>query len=416
MATPPAPRLNVLRRFAQPLAQRDFKRLWSAQVVSALGDAIVLVSLPFAVIDLGGSPGDLGLVVSAAFAPKVLLTLIGGVWADRLSRRRVMLVCDVVRAATQGAIAVLLLTSTAEIWHLAALSAVWGSAAAFFQPAATGLVPEVVPTKDLQGANALLGMSESTASVAGPLLAGILVAATSPGWVFLVDSATFVTSAYFLARMSSSKVVRAAGGRLVSELRAGWREVRTRGWLWVSIIYFGVWNVALAPLFVLGPFVAERSLGGAATWATLSVCSGVGSILGGIVASRYRPERPLVVAYVVAASIALEPAALAISAPVPVIGATALMGFAALSFNVACWVTTLQEKVPAEALSRVSAYDWLGSEIAQPLGFAAVGPIAAMAGVDTTLAGGAVVLVLSTAVVLSFRAVREVRRVAAPAG
>ena len=131
-------RLGVLRL-------RDFRRVFLAQSVSVFGDGITPVALTFAVLELTGSGTDLGLVLAAQSLPLAALALVGGVWADRLPRQKVMVASDLVRAAVQGVAAVLLLSGSAQVWHLALLAALHGAAEAFFRPAAGALIPQIVP-------------------------------------------------------------------------------------------------------------------------------------------------------------------------------------------------------------------------------------------------------------------------------
>lgn len=404
-----------LTRMLGAIEEREFRLLWIGQTASAFGDRLVPVALAFAVIGLTGSASDLGLVFAAGLVPRVGLILIGGVWADRLPRQRVMLAADLVRGLAQAAVAIALLTGGARIWQLIVLSAVYGAANAFFDPAATGLVPETVSAGRLQQANALMGLSRASVGVIGPAVAGALVATVGPGWVFAVDSATFAVSAWSLALLRLGRLVAAAEREgLISELRGGWRELKARTWIWASVLYFSVWNLAIAPLFVLGPLVAERSLGGASDWGLISASGAAGSIVGGALALRFKPRRPLVAAYLAIGTCALEPALLARPFPTVAIAASAALAFGALSFANAIWFTALQERVPREALSRVSAYDWMGSLIFQPLGFALAGPISVGLGIGPTLLLASAVLASSSVVVLVVPSVRNLRRVEPP--
>ena len=212
------------------------------------------VALAFAVLGLGGSATDLGLVVAAGTVPLALLLLVGGVWADRLDRRRVMLVCDAVRAVVQGLLAALLIGGVAQIWHLAVLAAVSGAAQAFFEPAMTGMVPQVVSAPRLGQANALVGLSLNASMIVGPLLAGALVAVASPGVAIAVDAATFVVSAAFLLRLGSVRVPPVERGTFAGELVEGVREVGRRPWLAATIVGFFVYHAVVLPgVLVLGP-------------------------------------------------------------------------------------------------------------------------------------------------------------------
>ncbi len=239
----------------------------------------------FAVIEsLDGTATELGLVLAAHTLPLVAFVLIGGVWADRLPRQLVMLASDLVRFAVQATLAVLFLTGAAELWHLVTLIAVYGSAQAFFQPAATGVVPATVSPQRLQQANAMLGLTRSGAFVIGPAVAGAVVAVANPGVVFAVDAATFAVSAISLALLRIPRRVRErARESFLAELAGGWRELVSRTWLWVIIVWATtILFAVVAPFQTLGPIVAKQSLGGAAAWGTIAAALGLGMVAGGL--------------------------------------------------------------------------------------------------------------------------------------
>jgi MFS family permease len=374
------------------LEEGEFRLLWLGQATSSFGSSLVPVALAFAVIGLTGSKTALGLVLSAGLVSRVILLLLGGVVADRLQRRRVMLAADLLRAGTQGLVAVLLLSGEARVWHLLVLFALFGAGDAFFSPASTGLVPETVSPGRLQQANALMSLSRSTAWVVGPALAGLIVSAAGPGWAFAIDSGTFAVSSLSLALLRpSGNVIGAPRAGVLAELRGGWREVRSRAWVWVTIVRFSISNLAIAPLFVLGPFVAQHSLGGAKAWGLIATCAGIGAVVGDAATLRLRPRRPLVAGGFAVSLWALEPALLARPFPIWTVAAAAVLGFAGMSFSNALWFTALQQRIPREALSRVSSYDWLGSLVFQPAGFALAGLAAAAIGTSATLLAAAAV-------------------------
>src|SRR5262245_45351634 len=216
------------------LEDREFRLLWLGQATSALGSSLVPVALAFAVLDLSGSASTLGVVLATAFASRVVFLLLGGVVADRWPRQRVMLAADVLRAVSQGFVALLLITGQATVWQLAVLFALFGAGDAFFSPASTGLVPDTVRPERLQEANALMSLSRSVAFVAGPTISGFLVAGIGPGWVFAIDSGTFAVSSISLGLLSLPPAAgRVPRAHLLAELRSGWLEVRSRPWVWM---------------------------------------------------------------------------------------------------------------------------------------------------------------------------------------
>ncbi len=394
-----------------PLVERDFRLLFLGRTASLLGSAFAPVALAFAVIDdLDGTASQLGLVLAAIWVPQVVFILVGGVWADRLPRNVVMLSTDVLMAAAQGAVALLLLTDTAELWHLIALQVLRGAANAFFFPASTGLVPSVVAPERLQQANALLRLSQSATAIVGAALGGLAVAAIGSGSALAFDAVTFLVSAAFLAR------IRLPRGRIESrdflhELRAGWGEFSSRTWLWAIVVQFLFINgFANGTFFVLGPIVAGEELGGASAWGLILAAEAAGMVAGGLLVLRAKPDRLLLVATLAIFLMAPIYWLLAVPVALPLIALGALaVGFGVEIFGV-LWDTALQQQIPHDRLSRVSSYDALGSFVCIPIGMSIAGPIADAIGVEATLSlAGAVVVVATLAVLLSSD-VRTLRR------
>src|SRR6266566_5162198 len=237
-----------------PLAQREFRLMFLGRVSSYAGSTFAIVALPFAVLELTGSTTDVGLVVASRSLPQVVFMLVGGIWADRLPRHALMVGTNVVSAIAQGATAALLLTGNAEIWQLAALQALGGTATAFFFPASTGLVPQTVPATQLQEANALLRLALNVAQISSAAAAGFVVAGIGPGWAIAVDAASFVVGAVFLAGMHLPRGQRIEAPNFLKELALGWREFRSRTWLWVIVVAFAFLNATeVGGVNVLGP-------------------------------------------------------------------------------------------------------------------------------------------------------------------
>lgn len=348
---------------------------------------------------------DVGLVLAATRVPLTLFVLVGGVVGDRLPRRRVMLASDALRFATQGVAAALLLTHNARLWHLLVLFAVSGAAQAFFNPAGIGLVPELVPAEVLQEANALMNFARNSSALAGQLLGGGLVAAVGAGAAFAIDSGSFVISAVALGFLSiSGAVPTKLAGAFLHELAEGWGEFRSRTWLWVGTLHVALLNTfALVAFFALGPVVAQKSLGGAASWGFIGAGFAAGFIAGSTVAVLWRPRRPLVVAFAVIFFAAPQLALLAVAAPVVAVAAASFFGGAQASVWGALWTTTIQSEIPSTSLSRVAAY---GSLVLVPAGFAAIGYVAAATSISTVLWAGAVWIVASTAAVVLLPCIR----------
>jgi MFS family permease len=406
---PRAPALRLPGALAV-LREREFRLLYAGQTVSLLGDGILNVALAFAVLDLTGSVSDLGFVLAVSKVPVVLTILAGGVIADRLPRRAVMVVADLVRMGCLGATGLLLVSGDATLWELLVLQAGAGTAAGFFYPASTGLVPLTVPASMLQQANALRGLSESLGRIVGPAIAGILVVAAGSGWALTVDAVTFGVSATSLVLLRLPAHVPPLPQRFLLDLADGWREFRSRTWVWATVIFAGsLGNLFTAALPVLGPQIARQHLGGAGAWAAISAAQGVGGLFAGLIVLGVRVRRPLVAANIGWGLLVVPNLLLGLVAPWPIVAVGMLAGGAGLAVGQALWDTALQRHVPAEALSRVSSYDWFGSLVLNPVGFALVGPIAGAVGARATLIGAACWFAVSSVCLASLPAIRALR-------
>jgi MFS family permease len=401
----------MTNRFAawSVLRVRTFRRFFIGEATSLLGDGMAAVALSFAVLDLTGSVSDLGFVLAARAVPLAATLLIGGVLADRLPRRLIMVAADLVRLVSQGIVAMLLLSGSARIWQLAALEAVQGMASAAFGPAAAGLLPSLVSGELLQRANGLRGMALSCGNIAGPALAGLLVALSGPGWAIAVDAVTFGVSALMLSWASIERKLPTTGNSFTHDLREGWREFRGRTWLWMTVATSSLSNLLLAAVLVLGPFLANQYLGGPAAWASMNAFLGVGLFVGGMVAMHIRSERQLRTGIVALMIGTLPTLGLALRLPFPVMCALEFVAGIGIAIFGAMWATTLQRNIPEDKLSRVSAYATFGLLACQPLGHALVGPAAAAIGVYATLWSAAGIQILSALVALSTPAIRRLR-------
>ena len=406
------------RRLARRLGvldERNFRLFFAGYMTSLVGSAMVPVALTFAVLNQGDGTAAVGYVLGAETVPLVALLLLGGVVADRVPRRASMIGADLARFASEGLLAVLLLTGSSPLWTVMVLAGVLGVGQAFFNPAMTGLMPEMVSAERLQSANALRGVASSAGQVLGPALAGIIVAVAGAGWAIAIDSATYAVSAACLLRLNTPSRPPARQSSILAQLAGGWHEFRSRTWLWVIVAQFATFNgLCFAPFMVLGAVTAHDRLGGAGAWGTILAALGAGSILGGLLSMRLRARRPLVTATLGAAVFALPLALTALPAATALIATAAGVAGVGLSIFSTLWETTLQREVPREVLSRVSAYDWFGSAAFVPLGYLIAAPIASLLGTRATLFFATAWAAGSCAIVLTIPSVRNLRREAGP--
>jgi MFS family permease len=390
---------------------REFRLLLAGQSASTLGDRIVLVALALYVTDIG-SPSDVGIVLAAHALPLVGFLLIGGVWADRLPRHRVMLTTDLIRFALHALLAVLIFTGNAEIWAIAVIEALFGTAEAFFRPAYTGLVPQTVPEREIQPAKAALGAVETITEFAGPALATALVLGVGPGSAFAIDAATFLVSAAFLVRLRPRE--RGAVGEratVVTELREGWAEVRSRNWIWVIILAFSVALLtSLGPWQTLGPTVSLEQYDNRATFGIAASAVGLGTIVGALIGFHWRPRHPMRMGMLLTLPWPVSLTAFALGLPVPLVLFIFLLDGVGVALFGIWWETALAERVPPHMLSRVTAYDWMGSLALLPLGYVLAGPLGEALGATEVLIGGSLIALASLVGALLVRDVRALTR------
>jgi MFS family permease len=393
-----------------PLRERNFRLLWFGQAVSAVGDSLVTIALAFATLSVAHSASALGLVLAVSTVAQMVALPLGGVWSDRLPRQLVMLTSDGVRAAVHSVMAVLLITGHAQLWQLVVQAVLYGFAGGFFMPAAGGLVPQTVSTARLQQANALMGLSRSITQVGGPAVAGVLVAVFGPGWVFAIDAATFVVSAVSLALIRAPRVSGSARSSFWRELKDGLEAVTSRTWYVLNLGAHALWNFGFAAFLVLGPIVAKQHLGGASAWGLISAALGAGAVLGGLIALRIKPSRPLILANLAGIPSALQLIALAVPLPTVAIMALCVFGWAGLTLLNEVWFATVPQLIPADVLARATSFDWLLSIIAMPIGFAVSGPVADHIGIQPTLVAAAAIMVVPLLLIVLVPGVRSVRR------
>ncbi|MGH3167298.1 MAG: MFS transporter [Trebonia sp.] len=400
----------------RPLRDRNFRLLFTGRVVDELGNAVSPAALTLAIVTATHSAGGLAVVLASAMVPRVALLPLGGVVVDRLRPRRVAMVADLVSGAAQLFIGLLLLAGHISFPEIAAAAAAGGAASAFGMPATLPLVSGTADDDGRQAANALLGIASSATSLAGPALAGLLIFTIGSGWAFVLDAATFGFSAGTLA-LVRVRHVEVPKNSLRKDLVVGWAEVRARTWYWTSLIGHATWNFAAGMLATTGPVIAVTELGGRTVWIAALEATAIGYLAGAFIAGRTRVSRAIFAGNIALMSYAAPLVLFAVAAPAAVVVVAYGFSAACLGFLNPVWETVVQQEVPAEVLARVSAYDWLVSMCAMPLGYA-LGPVLSRQfGYTWPLAGTAVLVVITLAVPVSLPGVRDIRlRHAAPAG
>lgn len=395
---------NVTRRLPRALRHRDFALLWVGQGVSMVGDGIFTVALVLEALRLGHAATALSFVLAARIGPAVCLLLIGGVVVDRAPRRLTMLAGDIGRGIAVGLIALAAATGAARLWQLFVMAAIFGVADAFFAPASTAIVPELLPADLLvQGSSLTASSKQAAQRLIGPALGGLLVVTSGTGAAFAVDAASFAVGAACLLAVSSphrpATTGPAARPSLLAQAREGMRYCASRRWLWMAITSHGFVNLtAIAPLSVLVPLLIKQVMqqSGAVLGLVLAA-GGLGGLTGAIFAGRiWVPRRRVTATWLAtgAAGAALAGLAVASSAWSAAVFFALLWAFA--TYGNALWLPIFQEQVPRDMLGRASSIEWIFSFAGTPVGIIGAGLLSARVGVRPAMLAGGIVAVLAT--------------------
>jgi MFS family permease len=388
---------------------RDLRYVFASTLVSELGDGIVSVALAFAVLDLTGSATDLGVIIASRFVAQVVVMLVGGVVADRLNRRVIMVAADLVRFAGQLTSGALLISGHATVLELAVSQMLIGAGGSFFIPASSGLL-QTVAGDHLQESNALNVIASSGSAMLGPALGGALVVGIGAHWALVVDGATYLTSALLLLGMSRAAAAavqhKAEPSTFLSDLRGGFGEVASRKWLWSSIISMMFANLFAGASPVLAPIICKQHYNGATSYAAMSVCFAVGMLIGGGALLRFKPRFPLRLGIIVGGPYLAYGILLGLHVPIPLVGLLEVTAGIGVTVSNALWWTAMQQNVPTEAMSRVISYEYAATLSIVPLGAALAGPFSHAIG-----ASSALIVCCAAGIAIKFAAllVRDIR-------
>jgi DHA3 family tetracycline resistance protein-like MFS transporter len=406
-------------RMLQPLQRRDFVLLSGGSLVSLLGDGFFYIALAWQVYSISNVPTALSIVGVFWTLPSVLFVLLGGALSDRFDRRRLMIGADLIRAAAIGTMAVLSATGAIQLWHVVALIIFVGAGDAFFNPASTAIVPDLVLEDELPAANALGAMYRNLMQrLLGPALAGIIIAAFGPAAALGYDGLSFVVSAVAVLAIRTRPAPRptAAGGGVretIAQVAEGVRYARSKAWIWATLLT-GMFAllVFLGPVEVLVPFLLKNRLSlGPDSLGLVFAVGGIGSmamsVLVGVVGL---PRLRVTIMY---AAFALGVAVTAGFGVMTALWQAMLITFVvqgAFQLGQVIWTTMLQQLVPRDLLGRIASLDWMVSTALVPVSFALTGPVSAVLGPETTVIGAAVLGALLMGGLLFLPGVRDPER------
>ncbi|MDR3083494.1 MAG: MFS transporter [Streptomyces sp.] len=352
-----------------PLRIAAFRRFVSANLISATGAAMAPLALAYSVLDQGGGAGSLGLVLAMNTVPTIVFLLVGGLFADRLSRSRILFLGNLLAAGAQGSLALTVATGHATTTSIALCGFVSGTAASFTVPAAQGAVAQIVPAEQLQQANALLRLPSNAVKVLGPVVGGFVVAASGAAWALAWDAVTFAVAAFLLLGLRLDAPL-GTGSSVLTDLRAGWTGFWSRTWLWTytaaGTVLVAAW---LAGFQLLGPLVAARQYAGARDWGLIQAAFASGLLAGTLVCLRWKPYRLLTIAVAASGALVLPLAAMGWGVPLPLVLPAALLAGIWLDIAIVAWSTAFQQHVPQAEQGRMSAFNGVGERLAIPLGY-----------------------------------------------
>jgi len=395
---------HALRLFKTP----NVSRMFASYLITYMGTAMAPIAMAFGVLDLTGSTADAAFVIAAPTVAGIVVLLIGGAVADRTSRQKVIFFAELLAMFAQISMAFLFLSGLATIAWLTFFMLINGVAIAFNAPAATGLIIQLVDREDLKTANAILGTARHGAIAIGAALGGLLVAWVGPGFTLLIDGISFAISAALILSLNPSAQLKEKSESILEDLKLGWREFSSHTWLWAMVLQFSLVVAALEAFFgLIGPAFTRDFMDGPTDWGFIVSSFGIGTLAGGLFAIKISPRHPMRLAVSMVFFFPLVTLAMLLNAPLAIIVIAAfIVGFCDQIFSV-LWYTMLQLKVAPAMMSRVSAYDHIGSIALAPLGLVAAGLMYESFGHQFTLTATIILVVIPTTLVLLVKDVRN---------
>lgn len=402
---------NLRRLWSNP----RYRYLFLARFVSNIGNGMTPIALAFGVLSLPGADAtDLSYVTTSQMVPIVVFLLFGGVVADRIGRARLVGGTDVLGSIVVAANAILFLTGQATILVLCINGALFGVLNALWYPAFSGLMPEVVPSDQLQAGNSVMGFASNVGFTIGASSAGVIVSTIGSGWAILVDASSFLVAGLLVWQLRTPRTdtpvesVSHERETMWHQMREGWYEFRSRTWLVVVVATFALANMCFEGfLGVLAPLQMKEEFSGARDMGWMMFAWGAGSIAGVIVSMRIRAEHPLRIAMAAAPFIGVWMLVTAIAAPLPIVMFVAFLTGISLDIFYVMWMTTFQRHVPEESLSRVGSFDAFGSTVFAPIGLFLAGPTATWIGTEPTLFVAGSVAIVACLGALGSKSVRD---------
>ena len=377
------------RQFSKDVFTDGLKKVWAvpnlrklvlSRFISNLGNGLAPVAISFGVLGLPKGDGkSLSLVMATTSLALVLFSLVGGVIGDRFPRAWVVGGSDIVLAILVIGNGIAYVTGNGSVALFTVIGFMSGALNGIWYPAMSALTTDLAEPEILQDSNAATMLSSNIALILGTAIAGTIVVTIGPGWAIIIDGVTFLIAGLLVYSMRSSTpaMEQAESSSPWREIRSGWREFRARRWVWIIVLTFSfIVAMERAVYSVLGPLVAEKKLGGPKPWSFILATWAIGSVVGVLFAGKLRPRYPIRLGILIHIPVFFWFFSLANITNVALIAVFSFFVGIAFDFAYVLWITTLQQHIPKESLSKVMSYDAFGSLALAPLGIAIAGPIA----------------------------------------
>lgn len=381
-----------------PLASRKYRGVLFAEIVTTAGTELALVAIAIATLQTGGGAVEIGLLLMARTLPPVLVLLLGGVFVDRIPRGRIVVSASVLALGVQLWLGLEFMSADPNFLALLLLQGALGAITAILRPAVVGLLPQVLDAEQLQPGNALLFMAGNLAGIIGPALAGVLMLVTEPSVLILIDAGTFALAALFAIRLwTVPRPEREIEEKpsFIAEWIAGWKYTVTHSWLLVTLLQALVFQATFAVFFVLGPVASAATDPAGTSWGFTAASYGVGALVGGALALRYRPRFPIVAMQLIL--ILSVPMLFYMATNLPFAFVIPVVFVAGLAVTLAdtVWEAYFQSVVPQSMLGRVSANVGVTAAALRPFSYAAAGQLSVMVGTQAVFGGAGLLLLVS---------------------
>ncbi|CAB4694094.1 unannotated protein [freshwater metagenome] len=400
-------------KLTEVLNQRYMKRLYASRFISNFGNGLAPIALAFGILKLpDGNATQLGLVLGSSSVTLLLMFPFGGVIADRYGRARLVGASDIVAGSLFTVQAILFFTGNAPIPVLMIINALFGITWGIWWPAFSGILPALLPDESLQRGNAFNQLFSNVAMVLGAATGGILVTNFGSAFALLIDAFSFIVAGVLVFSFRHmTPAMESVENTMLHDIKAGWKVFISFHWIVAIVAAFSfivmVWAGAES---VLGPMIALKKFHGASSWSIVLTCESIGFIVGSLVALKVHPERPMLFLMLATSPLIFYVSSMAFSPSIWIIAGAAFLCGISVDLWGSIWNTALQQRVPRESLSRVSAYDGMGSMLFRPIGLAIAGPLSLWIGVDKTLYFGAGLVAIAIALTLFVPEVRNLRR------